>query len=194
MTRRKDNKTLEAIELCTAAIDTLEDIVDYNKLMGIEGTIAKSFFSAYFQDLNWKGRHPRMRDDEINLTLDIGYTILFNFIECNLRLFGFDIYVGVYHRLWFQRKSLVCDIMEPFRCIIEHIVLLAFHRKQFSNKDFELVKQEYHLKHDRSYEYYCVFFDELIKYKKAIFEYVQSYYRCFMGRKSIVQYPEFIMQ
>ena len=133
-TRKKDELTINALELCEASLNTLLNTTDYNQLMGLEGTIAKSFFSAYFQDQNWKGRHPRMKSDVINVTLDIGYTILFNFMECFVRMFGFDLYVGVYHRLWFKRKSLVCDLVEPFRCLIDHATLLAFNRKQFSEK------------------------------------------------------------
>ncbi len=29
----------------------------------------------------------------LNVTLDIGYSILFNFMECFIRMFGFDLYV-----------------------------------------------------------------------------------------------------
>ena len=148
-TRKKDELTINALELCEASLNTLLNTTDYNQLMGLEGTIAKSFFSAYFQNQNWKGRHPRMKSDVINVTLDIGYTILFNFMECFVRMFGFDLYVGVYHRLWFKRKSLVCDLVEPFRCLIDHATLLAFNRKQFSEKDFTLIKQEYRLKYEK---------------------------------------------
>lgn len=140
---------------------------------------------------NWKGRHPRMMSDVLNVTLDIGYSILFNFMESFIRMFGFDLYVGVYHRLWFKRKSLVCDLMEPFRCIIDHAVLLAFNRKQFSEKDFTLIKQEYHLKYEKCADYYKVFYDELISRKMDIFKFVQQYYRCFMGCKSVKEYPIF---
>ena len=96
----------------------------------VDNLVAKTYFSAYYQNQNWKGRHPRMKSDVLNVTLDIGYSILFNFMESFIRMFGFDLYVGVYHRLWFKRKSLVCDLMEPFRCIIDHATLLAFNRKQ----------------------------------------------------------------
>ena len=106
-------------------------------------------------------------------------------------MFGFDLYVGVYHRLWFNRKSLVCDLMEPFRCIIDHATLLAFNRKQFSEKDFSVVKQEYRLKHEKCSCYYKVFYNVLIERKMDIFKYVQQYYRCFMGRKSVMSYPTF---
>lgn len=190
-TRKKDEITICAIEQCESAINTIGDIEDYNQLLGLEGNISKSFFGAYYQIFHWKGRHPRIKCDILNVTLDIGYTILFNYIECYLRMFGFDIYKGVYHRLWFKRKSLVCDIMEPFRCIIDHAILLAFNRKQFSEKDFTLIKNEYYLKFDKSGDYYKIFYDALIPYKKDVFVYVQNYYRCFMGRKSVSTYPKF---
>lgn len=190
-TRRKDEVTIEALEHCAYAIESIPCINDYNQLMGLEGATAKKFFTAYFQNLNWHGRHPRMKTDVINVTLDIGYTILFNFMESFIRLFGFDLYVGVYHRLWFKRKSLVCDLIEPFRCIIDHTTLLAFNRKQFSDKDFTLVKQEYRLKYEKCADYYKVFYDALISYKIDFFLFVQQYYRCFMGRKSVTDYPKF---
>lgn len=190
-TRKKDEVTIDAIGQCEAALNTIQDITDYNQLMGLEGTIAKSFFSAYFQNQNWKGRHPRMKNDVMNVTLDIGYTILFNFMESFIRMFGFDLYVGVYHRLWFKRKSLVCDLIEPFRCIIDHATLLAFNRKQFSEKDFTQIKQEYHLKYEKCAGYYKVFYDALIAHKSDFFKFVQQYYRCFMGCKSAKEYPIF---
>ena len=108
-TRKKDSYTVDAIKQCDAALVTLPDVDEYNQLMGLEGTVAKTYFSAYYQNQNWGGRHPRMKSDVLNVTLDIGYSILFNFMESFIRMFGFDLYVGVYHRLWFKRKSLVCD-------------------------------------------------------------------------------------
>ena len=190
-TRRKDDTTVWAIQLCDDALSVLPDIDEYQKLMGLEGMVAKTFFAAYYQNLGWKGRRPRMKTDVMNVTLDIGYTILFNFMECFVRMFGFDLYVGVYHRLWFKRKSLVCDLVEPFRCIIDHAVLLAYNRKQFSKADFALVKQEYKLKQEKCAAYYKVFYDALIARKTDFFKYVQQYYRCFMGCKSVKQYPIF---
>jgi len=165
--------------------------IDYTELMGIEGHAAKVFFSAYYQDLEWKGRHPRIKGDYINAILDIGYTYLFNFIECFVRMFGFDIYVGVYHRLWFKRKSLICDLMEPFRCIIDRTVRTAVNRMQFKKSDFDLYKGEYRLKIEMNKEYSKVFFDALIPYKNDIFKYVQQYYRCFMNNRNLDQYPQF---
>lgn len=189
--RRKDDLTLQAIEHCQAAINTVPDAKDIDSLRGIEGSAAKAYFAAFFQSLDWHGREPRLKRDPINVALDIGYTVLFNFIEAYLRLFGFDVYVGVYHRLWFKRKSLVCDIVEPFRFLVDRVVLTGFNRKQFSAKQFECYKGEYRLKRGESMVYYLAFFEVLKARKADIFKYVQAYYRCFMGRKSVTEYPKF---
>ncbi len=191
-TRKKDEQTLSAMSHIEAAINTLADVDDCNILMGLEGAASRMFFMAYYQDLKWSGRKPRTKSDIMNVTLDIGYTILFNFMESFIRMFGFDLYVGVYHRLWFKRKSLVCDLMEPFRPIIDHTVLLAFNRKQFTEKDFECSKSEWHLRSEKAADYYRIFFDALITYKVDFFKFVQSYYRCFMGRKSVCCYRMFV--
>lgn len=191
-TRKKDKQTCSAIINCDAALNQLNTIDTYQQLLGMEGYVAKSFFNAYYQDYEWNSRMPRTKIDIINTTLDIGYSILFNYIECFVRMFGFDLYVGIYHRLWFKRKSLICDLMEPFRCIIDHSTLLALNRGQFTKEDFVHNREEYHLKYDRISKYYKVFFDALIPRKTEIFKYVQSYYRSFMQEKSSNQIPTFI--
>lgn len=192
-TRKTDTITKAAIEFCSECLHKLPSINQYNSLMGIEGLAAKEYFSAYFQDFNWKSRKPRVKCDALNATLDIGYTILFNYIECFVRMFGFDPYIGVYHRLWFKRKSLICDLMEPFRCIIERAVRSAYNRKQFIEQDFDVVKGEYKLKIKKNSDYCKVFYDALIPYKTETFKYIQSYYRNFMKCATEDNYPQFLI-
>lgn len=190
-TRRKDELTKQSHSTMLSCLDTLVGVDDYDALMGIEGLAAKTFFKAFYQEFDWHQRRPRTKCDSLNATLDIGYTILFNYVECFLRMFGFDLYVGVYHRMWFKRKSLVCDIMEPLRPIIDKTIRTAWNRKQFSEKDFIIQKGEYRLKYEKNGDYCRVFFDVLIPYKMKVFKYIQAYYRCFMGKKSETQYPFF---
>lgn len=190
-TRKRDELTLSTIENCKHLHELASHTSEYNELMGIEGLAAKLFFTAYFQDLEWKGRRPRIKGDYVNAILDIGYTYLFNFMECFVRMFGFDIYIGVYHRLWFKRKSLICDLMEPFRCIIDRTVRTAINRMQFKESDFAIYKCEYRLKPEKNKDYSMVFFDALIPYKNDIFKYIQQYYRCFMNNREPEHYPKF---
>ncbi|KXB38144.1 CRISPR-associated endonuclease Cas1 [Bacteroidales bacterium KA00251] len=191
-TRKKDPDTQEALSLCTTLLAQIPSANSYNTLMGLEGACAKAFFSAFFKEQNWVARRPRTKCDPINAALDIGYTLLFNYMECFVRLFGFDLYVGVFHRLWFKRKSLVCDLVEPFRCLIDKTVRTAFNRGQFKAKDFEAKKGEYLLKREKSSYYYKVFMEALIPRKGDFFAYVRDYYRSFMRDKPKNQYPTFI--
>ena len=89
---------------------------------------------------------PGVKPDATNLLLDMGYTFLFNFIDALLLLFGFDSYKGCYHKLFFQRKSLSCDVVEPFRCIIEKQILKSYHLKQINKDDFFIEQWKYALK------------------------------------------------
>ncbi len=192
-TRLKTEKINAAKIKIEEYILVIPDTRDYDALMGMEGIASKMFFSAYFAQHNWKMRSPRTKIDPINATLDIGYTILFNYIEAFSRLFGFDPYIGVYHRLWFKRKSLICDLMEPFRCIIDLQVRKAFNKQQCKTADFCLFNNQYILKRERNSDYSKMFYDVLIEHKSEVFKYMQKYYRCFMGKKSTPEYPNFLI-
>lgn len=163
-------------------------------LMGIEGSIAKIYFKSYFEFAGWNQRLPRVKQDSLNATLDIGYTMLFNYIESMTRLFGFDPYMGVYHQLWFRRKSLVCDLMEPFRCIIEHQIRKSLKYGTFKTSDFEIKKNAFYLKPDYRKVYVQAFFEAIIINKSSIYKYIQQYYRCFMASKNAKDYPSFIYE
>ena len=163
----------------------------YEDLMKSEAHAARLFFRTYFAPLRWTSRKPRLKSDPVNAALDIGYTILFNYVEANLRLFGFDLYIGVFHREWFRRKSLVCDIMEPFRCIVDRETLLDFKGKAFRKSDFEEKGGQYVLKKEQVSKYYRNYVEAIVNYKEDIFLYVQNYYRSFMKGSQSDCYPTF---
>ncbi len=191
-TRKKDELTVSAQNDIMQAIESCHKKGELRDLMALEGRIAKRFFKAYFDTFDWKGRKPRIKIDPYNACLDIGYTFMFNFVENMCRLFGFDLYVGVYHQLWFKRKSLVCDLMEPFRCIIDHTMRKSFNYGTFKTKDFEKRNNAYYLKYGMNSKYTKEFYTAIISHKMDVFKYIQGYYRAFMGEKSIDAYPNFI--
>lgn len=190
-TRVKNSLYTDADIQLQKIIQAIPETLQYDKLMGMEGRTSKIFFTAYFSSYGWQGRFPRTKIDAINATLDFGYTILFNYIETFVRLFGFDPYVGVYHRLWFKRKSLICDLMEPFRCIIDQQVRKAYNLGMCKETDFEIKKKQYILKHTMNADYTHMFYTVLVEHKQQVFSYIQSYYRCFMQRKNSPTFPIF---
>lgn len=190
-TKEKNRTITSDISLIQKLSISAGEALDYRALMGLEGKAAKAFFRSYFGFADWRQREPRVKQDTVNATLDIGYTMLFNYVECMTRLFGFDPYMGVYHQLWFRRKSLVCDLMEPFRCIVDHQIRKSLKSGHFDPKHFEKRKNAYYLKSEFRQIYVKAFFEAIITHKSAIFAYVQQYYRCFMGKKSVLQYPIF---
>ncbi len=169
----------------------INHIQSSQELLGIEGTASKLFFETYFKNLDFNSRKPRCKDDIFNLLLDIGYYYLFNFIEANLELYGFDTYCGFYHKLFFQRKSLVCDLVEPFRCIIDRRIRKSFNLKQINKDDFYFKNGQFYIKREFNKKYSQLFLKEILSYKEKIFLYMQSYYRSFIKGKGMDSFPVF---
>lgn len=189
--RQKDDNLKQAIDNLKQYYIQAAEAEQLQTLLGIEGVATRLYFSHWFSDMDWKGRKPRAKTDFINTTLDIGYTYLFNFMECMLNLYGFDIYRGVYHRSFYQRKSLVCDLVEPFRCLIDRQVKRAYGLKQLQESDFREYKGQYFLKTEKNKDYVRWIIKILLENKEEIFTYVQEYYRCFIRSKPIEKFPVF---
>lgn len=160
--------------------EKIEKVRDEKELLGIEGNYTKNFFNSYFEGLEWKRRIPRAKFDEYNLLLDIGYNFLFNYVDSLLRLYGFDVYKGFYHKLFFKRKSLSCDIMEPFRCIIDRQLVKSFNLKQIDKKDFKFSNGHLFLDYEKSQKYADIFLNGILKHKEEIFNYIYGFYRFMM--------------
>lgn len=189
--RSKSSDLKNDLLVLSSYMDSIDKSEQNDSLLGLEGVAAKLFFKHWYEDLDWKGRKPRAKTDPINVLLDIGYTILFNFIDSLLDLYGFDKYCGFYHKAFYQRKSLVCDLVEPFRCIIDKQVLKSFRLNQIKIEDFEIYKHQYKLKFQKNKDVQKFFIPALMEEREEIFKYIQSFYRAFMREKPIEDYPIF---
>ena len=169
---------------------------EYNNqtLLGIEGSAARVYFTQVFNNTAWKGRKPRIKFDYVNSTLDIGYNLLFNLVDSLLQVYGFDVYCGVYHKEFYMRKSLACDLMEPIRPVIDREVRKAINLKQCKVDDFQIFQGQYCLEYKKSSEYVSFFMKALLEYKEEIFYYVQQYYRSFMKEKNGAEFRRFRME
>ncbi len=191
--RKKTEYIKEGIDILDNYVDEIvsNDHIDRNTLLGFEGNAAKVYFPRIFDNVGWKSRKPRIKFDYINSLLDIGYTILFNFIECILHVYDFDVYQGVLHTNFYMRKSLVCDIMEPFRPIIDWRVRKGINLGQFKKDDFVEIKNQWQLEYRKSALYAGIFMEDLLDNKQAIFLYIRGYYRAFMKGKQAKDFPVF---
>lgn len=187
--RKKNDIIINSIKTLKGYILKVKQCEDYYLLLSYEGNAAKIYFKALFDDIDWKGRKPRIKFDYINSALDIGYTILFTFIEVIVNSFGFDIYVGVLHKQFYMRKSLICDFIEPFRIIIDEQLRKSINLKQIKEEDFMIVNKAYRLKFENTTKYANIFLSAIIKEKDEIFMYIQDYYRAFMKGKQIDTFP-----
>ena len=82
-----------------------------------EGHAAKVYFNSLFgKDF--------VRDSEsnYNAALDYGYTILLSFFNREIVAKGYITQLGLNHRNEFNFFNLSCDLMEPFRPLIDQIV------------------------------------------------------------------------
>lgn len=164
------------------------------EIMGLEGTSARIYFGQLFKDYDWKARRPRVKQDMINCLLDIGYSLLFNLIDGLLEMYGFDTYVGILHREFFNRKSLVCDMVEPFRAIIDNALIKALNLGQCNEKDFFKSQNQWMIGGKKAAPYITIFIHALLERKNEIFLYIQTYYRSFMRNKPVEEYPVFLFE
>lgn len=189
--RLRNKDTAEAVDNLNDAIARLSNN-DYqiNEIMGLEGTTAKVYFNRLFKEFGWHGRQPRIKRDEINLLMDIGYTALFNYLEAVLNIYGFDVYKGNLHQEFYSRKSLVCDIIEPFRPIIDYKIRKMINLGQTKNYEYFMEHGKYNLAWKDSSDFLQNILKEIVNHQEQIFTYIQQYYRWFMKDQNIDTFPE----
>lgn len=189
--RSKNEYQKEAIKTMKNYLEKIDDCTSFSEIMAYEGLSAKLYFKNHFDNVLWQGRQPRIKRDIVNSTLDIGYTLLFTFIDALLCSYGFDTYCGVMHKQFYMRKSLVCDLVEPFRMLIDVQVKKSINLKQIKEDDFILLNNQYKLKWEKSSTYVKLFMTPIMEYKDEIFAYIQSYYRAFMKNLPAEKFPIF---
>lgn len=192
--RNKSESLKEAIMLLKTYIPKVSVASTLNELMGYEGLASKVYFKNHFNNVAWQGRQPRIKKDYINSVLDIGYTLLFTYIEALLSSFGFNTYCGVMHRQFYMRKSLVCDLVEPFRTLVDHEVKKGINIKQIQENDFIKINHQFRLKWEENGKYVGILMKPLIENKENIFNYIQTYYRAFMKNLPADMFPCYYME
>jgi len=137
------NTPIQTIEKAKADLPFSETDLESarNRLMGFEGTAGRSYFeclSGLVPDkYQFDGRSRRPAKDPFNACLNYCYGILYSLVEKACILSGLDPYVGFLHTDNYNKKSLVFDLIEPFRIYAEQVVVYLFTGKKVKDEYFD---------------------------------------------------------
>ncbi len=109
------------------AREKLGDAKELNKVMGLEGSVARAWFALLARHLpyKWKfaGRNRRPPQDPINALLSLGYTLMHSELRQVLIASGSDPSLGFLHQDYPGREALVLDFSEIFRSGVDYFAL-----------------------------------------------------------------------
>lgn len=99
-----------------------------------EGHAAKVYFNELF------GKNFSRNDsNNINAALNYGYAVLLSTINKEIVSNGYLTQLGIHHKNEFNEFNLTCDIMEPFRIVIDNFVYYNQDREFDSSYKLDLV-------------------------------------------------------
>lgn len=117
-----------------AGAETLE------RLRGLEGGAAAVYFGAlpalFPPNLQFEGRERRPPRDPVNALLSLTYTLAHWEWVRECELIGLDPLIGFFHEIDYGRESLACDLLEPFRPVIDQWIWTLVRDRQFEARDF----------------------------------------------------------
>lgn len=115
---------------------------DDERLRGLEGGAAASYFAAYTKmfpgSLGFEKRNRRPPEDPVNAMLSLCYTILHYEMVREIEAIGLDPVIGFYHRFDYGRESLACDLVEKFRPDVDRFIWEMFRDRMFTARDFAM--------------------------------------------------------
>ena len=145
---------IETIENAMSALnmnnDNLENV--RQSIMGLEGTAGRAYFQCMSKLLpekyRFRGRSRRPAKDPFNAALNYCYGILYGLVEKACILAGLDPYIGFLHSDNYNKKSMVFDLIEPFRIFAEQSVVYLFTGKKIKDAFFDISERSVSLNQD----------------------------------------------
>lgn len=111
----------------------VEEVVDGDKT-NREGHSAKVYFNSLFGN-----KFVRNNNDKTNAALNYGYAILLSTVNKEVISNGYLTQLGIHHKNEFNEFNLTCDLMEPFRIIIDNFVYYNQARELDTNYKLDIV-------------------------------------------------------
>lgn len=108
----------------------------FARILRLESQYARFFWPRYFAAASTDlfAREKKQAQAPLNVALNYGYGFLYHALEWQCLVSGLEAGVGLVHRNRRNRPSLVCDLVEQFRCCVELTVMR--HIAEIDNKKF----------------------------------------------------------
>lgn len=115
---RKQSEVLKAFDKDEyKMLDDYISEIEFYDTTNREGHAAKVYFNALFgKDFT------RNSEDHINSSLNYGYTIILSMFNRIIAANGYITQIGIFHDNMFNDFNLACDLMEPFRPLVDREV------------------------------------------------------------------------
>jgi len=130
-----------------------KNIIKLNKatkietILGIEGNIAQIYWQGFKKiiekNIEFEGRIKKGATDLVNSMLNYGYAILYHKIQEYLIKAGFNLTISYLHNAENKKPSLVFDMIEEFRFIVDRVVISIINKNEpiKLDKDFLLTNE-----------------------------------------------------
>ena len=129
--------SLESLDHNTASLEDSRSLI-----MGLEGAAGRAYFSCISKIMpekyRFKGRSKRPALNPFNAVLNYCYGVLYSRVEKACIIAGLDPFVGFMHTDNYNKKSMVFDLIEPFRIFADQVAVYFFTGKKAKDEYFDL--------------------------------------------------------
>jgi CRISPR-associated protein Cas1 len=135
----------EGLSDCLERLRGLAGSIDERRgaVLGLEGAAGRVYFACLGrlvpEAFRFTGRSRHPAQDGFNAMLNYAYGVLYALVEKACIHAGLDPFVGLLHTDNYGKKSLVFDLLEPFRILADRTVLLLFTGRRAKVEFFEAV-------------------------------------------------------
>jgi CRISPR-associated protein Cas1 len=134
------SKGMKALDGMLADLSRPKSYPSLASLRGLEGGARAAYFSAYASSfastLGFSTRNRRPPTDPVNACLSLAYTLAYQEAANAIKAAGLDPQIGCFHDLYYGRDSLVCDLLEPVRPLLEEWIYRLFQLGVLRPEDF----------------------------------------------------------
>ena len=109
--------------------------VEFGDVTNREGHSAKVYFNALFGK-----SFTRTEDNPINAALNYGYSIILSIFNREIVSLGYITQIGLFHDNMFNQFNLASDLMEPFRPLVDSMVIELKPDKFESDEKYSMLK------------------------------------------------------